>query len=172
MQSMKQYLIDLTRFNHWANERISSYILKAGESKADAVQKSSFPSIRKTLYHLWDAQVIWLGRLRGHSLNAWPSQTFQGSLEEAVAQIAFNSLEIVRFVEGLNENDVERDVIYHAMDGKAWQNTVTEVIMHLVNHGTYHRGQLITMLRNSGYEDVGSTDMTRWFRTIKSGTGF
>jgi uncharacterized damage-inducible protein DinB len=169
---MKNYLTDLTRYNHWANEEITGFILKAGDARADLYQASSFPSIRKTLYHLWDAQVIWLGRLRGQSLNAWPSQSFKGSLNDAAGEIAFNSLEIVRFMGDFNENATEREITYHSIDGKAWHNSVSEIIMHLVNHSTYHRGQLITMLRNSGFEDVGSTDMIRWFRSVKAGTGF
>ncbi len=50
------------------------------------------------------------------------------------------------------------------IDGTAYFNSVEEIIMHVMNHGTYHRGQLITMLRMVGFTAVESTDFIRYLR--------
>ena len=161
---MIHHLRQLCAYNQWANERMSGYLLEAGDAIADETQHSSFPTIRKTLYHVWDAQVIWYKRLLGESVNTWPSHHFNGSLQEALAALDENSRAFVSFTENLPENGGERLVEYHALDGSAFHNTVEEIIMHVMNHGTYHRGQLITMLRNQGFTAVGSTDMIRYYR--------
>src|SRR5688572_5835415 len=110
---MKAYVEELTRYNVWANARISSYILEAGDTIADMPLTSSFPSIRKTLYHLWDAQEIWMARLNGVSLNAWPSQSFTGSLTEAVKSLDENSNDFVRFVKENDQDALEKVIIFH-----------------------------------------------------------
>jgi len=163
---MKLYVEQLTRYNAWANARISSYILEAGAAIADLPLISSFPSIRKTLYHLWDAQEIWMARLNGVSLNAWPSQSFTGSLTEAMKRLEESSNDFVRFVEERDQNTLEKVIIFHALDKTEYRQKAIEIIFHVINHGTYHRGQLITMLRNAGFEGVGSTDLIRYYRTL------
>ncbi len=161
--SMDSHLIKLCKFNVWANDRICSWIKKA-ENKVDEVLTSSFPSIRKTLYHLWDAQFIWLARLNGESPNTWPSHSFNGNLDEAIEGIKKNSLEFIALIEKLKADDYQRQVELKAIDGTAYFNSVEEIIMHVMNHGTYHRGQLITMLRMVGFTAVESTDFIRYLR--------
>jgi len=166
---MSKQLIQLCNYNVWANDRICSYIKEAGLSVADEEMSSSFPTIRKTLYHLWDAQEIWYKRLLGESPNTWPSHYFNGTLEEAIAAIHHSSVDFVRFIENLPENGHLASVEFKSIDGTSYFNTVEEIIMHVMNHSTYHRGQLITMLRTAGFTAVGSTDMIRYFReTVKS----
>lgn len=164
---MIQHLRQLCAYNRWANERMAGYLLAAGESIADEEQLSSFPTIRKTLYHLWDAQVIWYKRLAGEAVNTWPSHHFTGTLNDDLSALRENDEAYVRFIENLSEKDGGKDVEYHALDGSAFHNTIEEIIMHVMNHGTYHRGQLITMLRNQGFTAVGSTDMIRYYREAR-----
>ncbi len=161
---MASHLISLSQYNLWANIKMGQFINEAGERTADETLISSFPSIRKTLYHLWDAQEIWLKRLKGESTKSWPSQNFTGSLKEAIDLMLESAAEFVRFTENILELEHIAPIKYHAIDGTSYQNTVEEIIMHVMNHGTYHRGQLITMLRNAGFQNVSSTDMIRFFR--------
>ncbi len=167
---MPSHLIQLCKYNYWANERICGYILQAGSPLVDEVITSSFHSIRKTLYHLWDGQEIWYKRLHGESINTWPSHYFKGNLEEAVQLILGSSGDYVRFAELLTQNEKDKMVEYKAIDGKPFYNSIEEIIMHTMNHGSYHRGQLITMLRIAGFTAVGSTDMIRFFREQKRNT--
>ena len=156
-------LLNLCKYNIWANQKITEYILAAGNEIADVELQSSFPTIRKTLYHIWDAQAIWYSRLKGVSFNSWPSKDFTGTLDEACAGLLLSSREFISLVENCN-GDFSRVVTYQTLDGKEFKNTVEEVVTHCMNHGTYHRGQLITMLRQAGFKQVGSTDYIRFAR--------
>lgn len=158
------HLNTLANYNFWANQKICSYILDAGETLADKETESSFPTIRKTLYHLWDAQAIWLKRLNGESPNSWPSHNFKGNLNDAIKLIEENSQALVDYTEALSENEIFNKIEFKATDGTPYYNTVQEILMHVMNHSTFHRGQLITMLRSVGFTNVGSTDMIRYFR--------
>ena len=53
------------RFNVWANGKIVEILSKVDEKFFDAEVKSSFPTIRKTIHHIWDAELIWFTRLKG-----------------------------------------------------------------------------------------------------------
>jgi uncharacterized damage-inducible protein DinB len=158
------HLKTLSDYNLWANDKICSYILEAGQTLADKETESSFPTIRKTLYHLWDAQAIWLKRLNGESSNSWPSHNFTGNLEEAIKLINENSQAFVDYTAALKDKEHLVQIEFKATDGTPYYNTVEEILMHVMNHSTFHRGQLITMLRSVGFTSVGSTDMIRFFR--------
>lgn len=158
------HLKHLVEFNLWANERICKVILEQGETVADREIQSSFPSIRKTLYHTWDAQGIWLLRLRGESITTWPSHYFKGNLQEAVNLFLESSSEFVRFVDKLPQNSEFSEVKYAAMDGTVYSNSVFEIICHLMNHGTYHRGQMVSMLRIAGAGSIPPLDLIRFYR--------
>lgn len=159
------HLQELTRYNYWAHERTAGWILNAGDIIADQPLVSSFPTIRKTFYHMWDAQVIWFHRLNGQSMNAWPSQTFTGNLKEATEMLLKSCDDFVRFAKENDEKSLEKTIAYHAIDGTEYKSRISEIILHVCNHGTYHRGQIITMLRNAGVGDIGSTDLIRYYRT-------
>lgn len=158
------HLITLVKYNQWANERICGFINEAGDKYADAELISSFPTIRKTLFHLWDAQVIWMKRLRGESSNTWPSHNFNGSLKEATDLLLQNSEDYILFTENSTGENHLNEVEFKSLDGTAYHNSIEEIVMHVMNHSTFHRGQLITMLRCAGFNAVGSTDMIRYFR--------
>ena len=91
-------LSKLTQYNLWANQTITSYVLKAGEAIADIEQAGSFPSVRKTLLHIWDAQFIWFNRLHGTSLSEFPSKSFKGNLQEACDGLLKSSQQIIDYV--------------------------------------------------------------------------
>ena len=153
----------LTHYNLWANQTITSYVLKAGETVADVEQAGSFTTVRKTLLHIWDAQFIWLSRLQGTSLTEFPSKSFNGNLSEACDGLLKSSQQFIDYVESLNDN-YDTVFAYHTLDGKKFENAVSDIIIHAVNHSTYHRGQLINLLRGAGFTEVGSTDYMRFCR--------
>jgi uncharacterized damage-inducible protein DinB len=153
----------LTLYNTWANELICDHILKVSD-KADLSIESSFPSLRKTLYHIWDAQVIWITRMHGESLKGFPSRDFTGTLEEACKGINGSSKEITSLVEA---NEKEKIITYHTLKGEVFSSTIEEIATHVVNHGTYHRGQLVTMLRQAGFKELRSTDFIGFCRLSK-----
>ena len=73
---MKQLLVSFCRYNLWANKKIIDTLQLLPNDIVDAQVNNSFTSIRKTIYHIWDAQVIWLSRMQGISLSTWPSAEY------------------------------------------------------------------------------------------------
>ena len=141
------------------------WIIKAGEEKADMVCQSSFSTIRKTLYHIHDAEWVWMLRLNHEQLKDWPpSKDFQFSLEDFLKVFAAQSQVLIDYVKTLDENKIEEVLNYRNVKGEPFQSRIADIINHVVNHGTYHRGQLITMLRTVGFTDVSSTDYISYCR--------
>jgi uncharacterized damage-inducible protein DinB len=123
---------------------------------------SSFPSVQGTLAHLIGADWIWLERWRGSSPTAQP-----GWDTRTHAALAARFAEIGRdqkaFLDGLSEADVDRVVSYRALNGAPYANPLGELCRHVVNHGTYHRGQVATLLRQLGVKPP-QTDLILYYR--------
>ena len=158
--NLKQHLT----YNLWANERIGHLLMALDDVLLNAEKKSSFPSISKTVLHIWDAETIWLTRLKGGTLKDWPSKSFSGNKAEMLKGLVNRSTEILQFIGEKGEVFHQEIIQYKNMKGEPYENTVEEILYHLVNHGTYHRGQIITLLRDSGVTQLVSTDLIAWFR--------
>jgi uncharacterized damage-inducible protein DinB len=160
----KDALMHLTKYNVWANAKVFSFITEAGEAKADIDQSSSFSTTRKTLLHIWDAETIWIKRLSGEWVSDWPSKSFTGTLENAGTLFFKTSKDFVSYVEEKTEEEFNTQVRYKTMEGKEFSNPVWQIIMHCMNHSTFHRGQIITMLRSVGFTKFTSTDYITFCR--------
>lgn len=162
---LQAQLVKLAQFNLWANNMLMDYISKAGEEKADAICESSFPTIRKTLYHIYDAEFVWILRLNNQALDYWPpSRDLKLTLPEFAKLFAAQSQALIDYVTSCDETKIENTFAYANVKGDKFESRIADVINHVVNHGTYHRGQLITMLRTVGFNEVGSTDYISFCR--------
>jgi uncharacterized damage-inducible protein DinB len=161
---MPHTLINHLTYNLWANERIGHLLMAQDESVIYAEQKSSFASIAKTVFHIWDAEVIWLTRMKGGTLSDWPSKKFTGGKAEMLKGFINSSTEFLQFFKDKGEPFIQQKINYKSMKGDPFESNVEEIIFHVVNHGTYHRGQIITMLHQLGVKQMVSTDLIVWFR--------
>lgn len=167
---MPYSMITHLTYNVWATAKLSEIIENADESIIKMETPSSFPTIEKTILHVWDAELIWLKRLQGESLADWPSKGFDGDRETLVAGWVDNTVALRDFVQSKDEGYLQTTIEYKNTAGKPYSNTVEEIIYHVVNHGTFHRGQIITMLRANGVTDLtlngetSSTDLITYLR--------
>jgi uncharacterized damage-inducible protein DinB len=156
---LKQQLLKLAKYNLWANTCVMDWLIKCGEANADANCESSFPTLRKTVYHIYDAEHVWILRLNNVEIAYWPpSRDFNFSLTEFSEILKAQSQALINLITGTNENLLREVINYHNVKGELFSNSVSDVINHVVNHSTYHRGQLITMMRSLGFKEVGATD--------------
>jgi uncharacterized damage-inducible protein DinB len=157
----------LYAYNRWANRRILAAVgaLSAEERGRDL--GSSFPSVQATLAHVLLAEWIWLERWNGRSptglpgewdLSEWPGLENRWNEVEAAQ---------ARFVAALAEADLERAVDYRTTDGTPYAAPLGQLLRHVVNHSTYHRGQVVTMLRQLGAA-APSTDLVLYHREQKA----
>ena len=157
-------------YSVWATAKLSEIIENADESIIKMETPSSFPTIEKTILHIWDAELVWFKRLQGESLTEWPSKNFDGDRETLIAGWVDNCVALRDFIQSKDDNYLQTTIEYKNMEGKAYSNTVEEIIYHVVNHGTFHRGQIVTMLRANGLTKLGineegsSTDLITYLR--------
>jgi uncharacterized damage-inducible protein DinB len=124
---------------------------------------SSFPSVRDTLAHIMGAQWIWLERFRGRSPSALLSADPYPDVARLRTRWAEVQGDLVAYVEGLSAADLERSFDYRDLKGNPYSSVLSHTLQHLANHGSYHRGQVTTMLRQLGAKPV-STDMIGFYR--------
>lgn len=164
---MKKFLLNYTLYNCWANKRITGFLDKLDPDLWDKELNSSFRTIRKTVYHIWDAQVIWLTRLSGESFMFFPSEFFNGSNDEFIKAFNEQSEKFPIFVRTQTEDELNEICNYLSTEGKQYRTSVSDVLLHSMNHSTFHRGQIVTMLRTAGFTKLDSTDYITYTRELK-----
>lgn len=164
---MKQIILTYAKYNYWANERICNALSIVTDDLLDKEIKSSFSSVRKTLMHVWGAEYIWFMRVNGESPSEWPGDKFSGSTNEMCSRFLETSKAIIGFVSGTDDEKLGASCNYKSMNGTEFQNTYFEMLFHCMNHTTYHRGQIITMLREAGFSNLPSTDLIVYLRENK-----
>ncbi|GEM_PF-344774 len=142
-------------YNRWANERLVEWISGASEEQFYREVESSFPSLEKTLLHLWNAEFGWLNTLREEPWGTPPGVDFEGSPEELMEGFIKGSKDFEEFVVNMTAEDIESERML-GRNGNAVG--VDGIALHVFNHATYHRGQLITIGRQVGLTDPPRTD--------------
>lgn len=156
---LKQQIEKYARYNVWANNRMIALLLAAGNDLLKKQQASSFDSIEKTAYHIYDAEYIWIKRIKNEPWSWPPSANLKvDSFEQFCDVWKKIAEELLQFSSTLNEPDLQKLVSYKNSKGEPFNTSIADSLMHCFNHSTYHRGQLITMLRGVGFTDVVSTD--------------
>jgi uncharacterized damage-inducible protein DinB len=162
---MHQLLKQLAGYNVWANHRLIYHLLQMPEQTWMQKTPSSFDSLFKTILHLWDAESAWWQRMRNHDHLIIPSQTFDPGMKDACNGLMHQSMEWEQFViEQLNNEILLGNLYYQNSKGEHFAQPVYEVVMHVFNHSNYHRGQLVTMMRQLGETNLPQTDFIHFTR--------
>ncbi|WP_407538304.1 DinB family protein [Deinococcus radiomollis] len=156
----KHELLALLDYNAWATERLLSALAPLTPEELARDLGSSHGGIAGTLEHLYGADVIWTARLcsrpaiRFDDLPALPPLIL---LEPQWLALQTGRRD---FVAGLG---AEQNIVYATTKGEAQRSTVGEIVRHVVNHATYHRGQVVSMLRQLGHP-APNTDLIAFYR--------
>ena len=160
---MKELLLNYVRYNLWSNKRICDFLLQVEEQKLNLEINSSFSGIKKTCAHLLGAETVWATRLHGISPSLMPKYE-ELSMSEIAKQWQSKSAEIIDYVAGKTEDELKQMLSYKNIAGQSFTSAIHDILQHVVNHGTYHRGQVITMLRQIGYTKLFPTDYIAFCR--------
>ena len=163
---MKELLENYTSYNLWANTKLSEFLKTAPAEALDLEQKSSFPSVRLTVYHMWDAEAIWYNRLLGTSFKEWPSAKYTGKGLDFIPDFLKQSMLFDEYVKLLSDEEIVSRYSYSNMEEKEFSNRRSDTILHCINHSTFHRGQAVTMLRGAGFTELDSTDYVMFCREM------
>ena len=164
----KKYFIQLADYNIWANAIVHSWFEKLSDEQWSQHVVSSFNSIAETSLHVAGAETIWLDRLNKEETPRWLPTIFKGSKKELQDHWKKTSGELHSFIEGFEETNMEDSVSFWRPDGNLYELSYHKIFAHVFNHSTYHRGQLVTMLRQVGFIDVRSIDMSTYFWSKKN----
>ena len=154
-------------YNVWANEEISKVISALSDKQFNSDLPGSFKGIQPTLLHIADAQHIWLERLLGNSLSAWPSKDFNGNRSDVMTLFSGTGSALQAWVLGQNENTFSEEFSFKSLDGTEYSTPISITLMHVFNHSSYHRGQLVNFLRSLGITEIPSTDLIRYYRVVR-----
>ena len=156
---MKELLVQYAEYNAWANSRITEALLQLDDTILEQELISSFSSLRATVYHVWSAEYIWLQRLQLAEHPVWIESAFDGTFAAAVSEWAKVSEGLQQFVKNQYDDKALMHMVqYNDRRGNLHKTPVFQVLQHTFNHSTYHRGQLVTMLRHAGVKELPSTD--------------
>jgi uncharacterized damage-inducible protein DinB len=153
-------LRQLFRYNEWASKTFFDACGKLSAADLMADRRSSHPSILDTLRHVVFAEWLWLRRWRGLKRVPWPGA--DGDLDAVRREWS----DVVRgqheFLDSIDEDDLPKPISYTNDAGEQWTYLLGSMMQHTVNHSTYHRGQLASMLRQSGVKPP-ATDLLVYF---------
>ncbi|QTD39518.1 DinB family protein [Sporosarcina sp. Te-1] len=168
----KHPAIQMYDYHVWANNQVFARLKELPREIYDQEITSVFPSIADTLAHIFMTDTIWLGVMQGKAMDV-----IQASMREAQEKIGDKRLETIEalFEESANAyrsffveaGDMEKEVFpEHPKFGRLETN-LAELVHHVVNHGTYHRGNVAAMIRQQGESGV-PTDYIFYLYEINS----
>ena len=151
----------LYAYNDWANRRIVDACRALDSTAFARASGGSFGSIKDTLAHIAWAEWLWLERWQHRSprQSALPDASSLAAIERVMNEVARGQQS---FVERVRDEDLSERISYVNIKGETWEYTLRQMLQHTVNHSTYHRGQIVTLLRQAGANGV-STDYLLYF---------
>ncbi len=146
-------------YHVWANQQVIQHLTQMPESILNSTVQSIFRSIHDVLVHLYTVDIVWLGTMKGNN--------FQDTIEEVerrkseITGASIDKFEVLyeelskEFYQFLSEQDDFEQVIVaeHPRYGQC-EFKLADLIQHVVNHGTYHRGNVTAMLHQQGERGV------------------
>ncbi len=157
-------------YNAWANHRSLD---AAAELSAEQFVKplgSSFSSVRDTLAHVWGSEWLWLERFQGRSPASLPDVTQFHDIAALKSRWQEDEVRLLKFVAGLSEEALHKVHEYRTLSFGQYKNPLWQSMQHMVNHGTYHRGQIATMLRQLNAKPL-SSDLIHFYRERAQAVG-
>jgi uncharacterized damage-inducible protein DinB len=141
---------DLFAYNAWANRRMFAAAKALDAERYFRDLKSSHGGIHGTLCHIVWAEQLWLNRWTGKPKPAMHQGEDLTTLEAAAGRWEEIERERSAFLDRLTEGRLEDTVVVQPSTGGEFRHTFHEMFRHAVDHSTYHRGQVVTMLRQVG----------------------
>jgi uncharacterized damage-inducible protein DinB len=159
------YVQTLLDYHYWARDIILDAVTEVPRDKFLQPVESSFKSLRDTVAHVYAADLVWYNRWLGlppSGLVAYDQFPDATSIRTAWKDLETN---VRQYVINLGDAGVNRTYDYKLLSGAPDTAPFWQMLVHVVNHASYHRGQVTTLLRQLGASPPKQTDMIAFFRT-------
>ena len=151
------------RYHRWATDQVLQQTVPLSSEQLVKDLGSSFHSIYETLVHVFQADSIWLDRLEGRPTGALADYAAPGCTFELRDAWLRGLDRMVDWADGVSEGDWSREMSYKTLAGVPYITPVWQMVLHIVNHGSHHRGQIVSMLRQLGIKP-GNLDLIGFYR--------
>ena len=155
----------LYAYNTWVN----NLLLDAASPLSFDVLRdrhgATFDSIHDNFAHILGAQIIWLSRWRGTSPSKLTSGDDYADLAAIRAEWVSHQADLDRFLAQLTPNDLVGKIRYVNVAGQPFAYRLWQMLIHVVNHGTHHRGEIAELLTRAGHPPP-PTDFLRYYDDI------
>jgi uncharacterized damage-inducible protein DinB len=156
-----QALVLQLRYSAWATRRVLECTAALSPDELSRNLGNSYGGVHGTLKHIYQADSIWLDRLMGAPTSDLSKYEPSSDFSEWIPLLD----RYVKWAEGLTPSDWDRIVAYRNVKGESLRTPVWQIVLHLVNHASYHRGQITTLLRQISCAPVG-TDLITYYRSL------
>ena len=163
-----QDLQTMLDYHYWARDRLLDAVATLTPDQYTRDLGSSFKSVRETVTHIYAAEWAWHERWNGRSPTALlPPDQFP---DLAALRHAWSELETQMrdFAASLGDHGPSRVIDYKLLNGQTGASPIWQMLQHVVNHASYHRGQVTTMLRQIGAAPAKPMDMIAYYRVMQS----
>ncbi|HAE68013.1 MULTISPECIES: DinB family protein [Sphingobacterium] len=157
--SLKTLITKSAEYNDWVVNKYINWLADKSDDQLNQEVPSSFPTILKTLNHILQTQEYWWSHIS--ESNDFDFEKKRTTKEEIFEALRRSSVQLVDYINKLSELDLEKNI---KVESPWFQCDFTkyEYIQQLILHGTYHRGQIVTMGRAIGITDAPMTDFNYW----------
>ena len=154
----------LLDYHYWARDRMLEAVDRLSPDQFTRNMGNSFSSVRDTIAHTYSAEWIWYSRWQGHSPVAMLApDLFPDSATIRTAWLEHEQKMRVFFGE-LDGTGIAQVIEYKSLAGHPSASVLWHMLQHVVNHATYHRGQVTTMLRQLDAAPPKSMDLIAFYR--------
>lgn len=154
----------LYEYNYWANHLLLGVAATLSHEQFTKNLSSSHGGIHGTLVHMMGGEEIWLKRWKGNSPSSIRKPEEFPTFSEVSSHWDTIEHEMMEFCHTLKtDEDIGKILMYKDIKGNQYSQPLWQMMQHLANHSTYHRGQVVTMLRQLSVKPIG-TDLITFYR--------
>ena len=160
-----QDLNTLLDYNYWARDRMYEALEPLTLEQSRRELGGSFGSIHDAVAHLYAAEIVWHARWQGASPSALVTGAAFPDLSAIRSAWLAHEPKMRAFTNALGQAGIDKTFAFTMFNGQPTASPFAPMLQHLVNHGSYHRGQVTAKLRQLEAQPAKSLDMIAFYRS-------
>lgn len=140
-------IIELYKYDEWANFKLLDAIGQLENEELIRDLSSSFSSVRDTIVHILGAEELWLSRWMGEQGRTLLNSNDFSTVDTLTKRWGHFIVQLNSYLDSLKEENLMEEINYKNLKGIPYSLELWKQMLHVINHSTYHRGQVVTMIR-------------------------